>query len=277
MSEKGRTGYADLCVVTAVDIEFAVAARLLTDENLWGRLPTCPTNLPAVGQVTNLPHEFSEEARMKICRGRFGRRRITVLQSGMGARGFDRRLAEHLAANRYDALIVAGLAGGLNPKLRAGDAVLYDLCYGARADRDEVASVGADDGWSKLLFEALRASGRPCVRGSGVTVNEMITEAEDKLALGARYGAAAVDMETFEVLNVCARFDLPAAALRVILDEAGHDTPDFNRAYEPNGLVNAWRMAGAMMARPVAASRFLLNVRPALRTLRENLKVAFCA
>lgn len=214
---------------------------------------------------------------MKICRGRFGRRRITVLQSGMGARGFDRRLAEHLAANRYDALIVAGLAGGLNPKLRAGDAVLYDLCYGARADRDEVASVGADDGWSKLLFEALRASGRPCVRGSGVTVNEMITEAEDKLALGARYGAAAVDMETFEVLNVCARFDLPAAALRVILDEAGHDTPDFNRAYEPNGLVNAWRMAGAMMARPVAASRFLLNVRPALRTLRENLKVAFCA
>jgi nucleoside phosphorylase len=253
MSEKGRTGYADLCVVTAVDIEFTVAVRLLAERSL------------------------SEESRTKVCRGRFGHRRIAVLQSGMGARGFDQRLAEHLAVNRYDALIVAGLAGGLDPKLRAGEGLLYDLCYDARADRDEVASIGADDGWSEFLFEALRAAGRSCVRGSGVTVNKMITEREDKLALGARYHAAAVDMETFEVLSVGARFDLPAAALRVILDEAGHDTPDFNRAYEPDGLVNAWRMAGVMMARPVAASRFLFSVQPALRSLRENLKAAFCA
>jgi len=253
MSEKGRTGYADLCVVTAVDVEFTVAARLLAESSL------------------------SEEAGTKICRGRFGRRRIAVLQSGMGARGFDQRLAEHLAANRYDALIVAGLAGGLDPKLRAGDAVLYDFCHDARADRDEVASVGADEGWSKFLFEALRAASRHCVRSSGVTASRMITEREDKLALGDRYGAAAVDMETFEVLGVCARFDLPAAALRVILDEAGHDTPDFNRAYEADGLVNVRRMAGVMMARPVAATRFLFSVRPALRSLRENLKAALCA
>lgn len=214
---------------------------------------------------------------MKVCRGRFGQRWITVLQSGMGARGFDQRLAEHLAVNRYDALIVAGLAGGLDPKLRAGEAVLYDLCYDARADRDEVTSVATDYGLSEFLFEALRAPDRPCVCGPGIMVNKIITEAEDKLALGARYGAAAVDMETFEVLNMCARFDLPAAALRVILDEAGHDTPDFNRAYEPDGRVNEWRMVGVMMARPVAASRFLLSVQPAIRSLRENLKAVFRA
>ncbi|MGH9832288.1 MAG: hypothetical protein ACREBD_13060 [Blastocatellia bacterium] len=253
MSEMGRTGYADLCVVTAVDVEFTVAARLLAERALF------------------------EESGVKVCRGHFGHRRIAVLQSGMGARGFDQRLAGHLAVNRYDALIVAGLAGGLDPKLRAGEAVLYDLCYDARADRDEVASIGADEGWSKFLFEALRASGRSCVRGSGVTVNKIITEREDKLALGARHNAAAVDMETFEVLSACARFDLPAAALRVILDEAGHDTPDFNRAYEPEGLVNVRRMAGVMMARPLAALSFLLSVHPALRSLRENLKAAFCA
>jgi nucleoside phosphorylase len=273
MSEKGRTGYADLCVVTAVDIEFTVATRLLVESSLSVE----QTLVCSWREQTKVCSTFSEEARMKVCRGRFGQRRIAVLQSGMGAQGFDQRLAEHLAVNRYDALIVAGLAGGLAPKLRAGEAVLYDFCHDARADRGEVARVGADDGWSKLLFETLRASGRHCVRGSGVTVNRMITEREDKLALGHRYGAAAVDMETFEVLDVCARFDLPAAALRVILDEAGHDTPDFNRAYEPDGLVNAWRMAGVMLARPVAASRFLLSVQPALRSLRENLKAVFRA
>jgi nucleoside phosphorylase len=195
----------------------------------------------------------------------------------MGARRFDQRLAEHLAVNRYDALIVAGLAGGLDPKLRAGDAVLYDLCHDARVARGEVASIATDDGISKFLFEALRASGRPCVCGRGIMVDKIITEAVDKLALGARYNAGAVDMETFEVLNVCARFDLPAAALRVILDEAGHGTPDFNQAYDPDGLVNVWRMAGVMMARPVAASRFLLSIQPAIRSLRENLKAVFRA
>lgn len=253
MSDKARTGSADLCVVTAVDIEFTVAARLLAERSL------------------------SEESGVKVCRGHFGRRRIAVLRSGMGARGFDQRLAEHLAVNRYDALIVAGLAGGLDPKLRAGVVVLYDLCFDARPDRDEVANIATENGWSKVLFETLRAAGRSCVRGSGVTVNKMITEREAKLALGARYSAVAVDMETFEVLNACARFDLPAAALRVILDEAGHDTPDFNRAYEPDGLVNVWRMAGVMMARPVAASRFLFGVQPALRSLRENLDAVFRA
>jgi nucleoside phosphorylase len=239
--------------VTAVDIEFTVAARLLAERSL------------------------SEESGMKVCRGHFGRRRIAVLQSGMGAQGFDQRLANHLAVNRYDALIVAGLAGGLDPKLRAGEAVLYDFCHDARVDRDEVASIATDDGLTKFLFEALRASGRSCVRGLGIMVNQIITEAKDKLALGARYGAAAVDMESFEVLEACARFDLPAAALRVILDEAGHDTPDFNRAYESDGLVNAWRTAGVMMARPVAASRFLFSVQPAIRSLRENLKAIFRA
>jgi nucleoside phosphorylase len=250
MSEMGKN---NLCVVTAVDIEFKTAVRLLIEKS------------------------FSERSRMKICRGRFGDRRIAVLQSEMGAAGFAEFLEGHLATNRYDALIVAGLAGGLDPKLRAGDAVVYDLCYDARTDGAEVASIAGDDGLSRFLFEALKASGCSCVRGSGITVSKIITEAEDKLALGARCNAAAVDMETYQVFGVCRRFNLPAAALRVISDRASHDLPDFNRAYEADGRMNLWRTAGVMTARPAAAVRFLLSVRPALRSLGENLKTALGA
>jgi nucleoside phosphorylase len=195
----------------------------------------------------------------------------------MGAVGFDERLAKHLANNRYDALIVTGLAGGLDPKLRAGEAVIYDLCGDARADenrsdRGNVASIACDHWLSQFLFEALKASGSACVRGSGVTAGRIIAEATDKLSLGARYNAAAIDMETYGVLGVCARFNLPAAALRVISDEAGQDLPDFNRAYGADGRMNGWRMAAAMMARPLAALRFLLGIRRALRSLKESLK-----
>jgi len=262
MDETGATSFTDLCIVTAVDVEFKIATDLLSGKS------------------------FSGEPRMKICRGRFGTRRITVLQSEIGAIGFAERLAQHLADNRYDALVVAGLAGGLDPELRVGDAVLYDHCYDARAidpehseqpARGETAVIAGDEMLSGFLFEVLTASNLPCVRGAGITVGRILTEAKDKLALGARYGAAAVDMETYEALSACARLNLPAATLRVISDEAGRDIPDFNRAYEADGRMNGRRMMMAMLARPSASLRFLLSVRSVLKSLKENLLATLSA
>src|SRR5262249_33104000 len=207
---------------------------------------------------------FSEEPRMKICRGLFGGRRITILQSGMGAIGFADRLAKHLTNNRYDALIVVGFAGGLDPQLPVGGAVLYGLCYDARAidltrrerpDREEVAAIAGDELLSDFLCAALTRSGLSFVREPGITAGRIVTEAREKLALGAHYVAAAVDMETFEALSVCARLGLPAAALRVISDEAGRDIPDFNQVYNANGRINAWRKAAPLMSRPAPPFR----------------------
>jgi nucleoside phosphorylase len=252
----GPPPLADLCVVTAVDVEFNIAAKLLSDRSV------------------------TEMGRMKICRGRFGGRRVTVLQSQIGADGFADRLSGHLADNRHDALIVAGLAGGLDPELRAGDTVIYDCCYDARALNGNQASapspgesgrVAGDEALSNRLFEALLAADVSCVRGAGVTVNRIVTESKDKVALIAGYGAAAVDMETYEVIRVCERFGMPAAAFRVISDEAGRDLPDFNRAYEADGRMIRRRMAAAMFARPAASLRFLLGLWRALPSLRESL------
>jgi adenosylhomocysteine nucleosidase len=208
----------------------------------------------------------------------------------MGAVGFAERLAEHLTSNRYDALIIAGLAGGLDPRLRIGDAVLYNLCYDARAidfpplgrpdcgvAPEEVASAAGDGLLSGFLCGALTRAGVPFIQAPGITAGRIVTEAKEKLALGARYGAAAVDMETYQALNACARLGLPAAALRVISDEARRDIPDFNRVYNADGRINGWRMASAMMARPSAALRLMLTVRPALQSLRVSLRAVMGA
>ncbi|MBO0724862.1 MAG: hypothetical protein J2P52_04610 [Blastocatellia bacterium] len=266
MSEPHASGFTDLCVVAAVDVEFKIAAGLLSGKS------------------------FSEETGMKICRGLFGARRVTILQSGMGAPAFTERLAEHLENNRYDALIITGLAGALDPQLRVGDAVLYNLCYDARAVdfpiqeppisedfREEVAVAAGDELLSGFLYGALTRAGISFIKAPGITASRVVAEAKEKLALGARYGGAAVDMETYQALGACARLDLPAAALRVISDEAGRDIPDFNRVYNADGRINGWRMASAMMARPSAALRLMLTIRTALRSLRMNLQAAMGA
>jgi nucleoside phosphorylase len=263
MAESGATGFANLCIVTAVDIEFSLAVKLLSDKS------------------------FSEDARMKICRGLFGGRRVTVLQSQIGANGFAERLAGHLSDNHYDALVVVGLAGGLDPRLRVGDAVAYDFCYDARAidleriERSTHEKAGhvktgraaGDAALSNRLFAALTSAGLSCVQGAGMTVSKIVTASKDKMTLNARFGAAAVDMESYEAISACARFNLPAATLRVISDEAGRDLPDFNRAYDADGRMNGPRMAAAMIARPVASFRFLKGLRRALNSLKKSLVV----
>jgi adenosylhomocysteine nucleosidase len=300
MSELGVSGFTDLCVVTAVDVEFNIAASLVSGKSF---LEESPGARPLGAQVS-LPADFPrgptdriKQARtpalpggrsqgMKIRRGLFGGRRVTILQSGMGAVGFAERLAKHLTNNRYDALIVAGLAGGLDPRLRVGDAVLYSLCYDARdadftraepSGREEVAATVCDEALSGFLCGALTRSGLSFVQAPGITVGKIVTEAKEKSTLGARYGAAAVDMETYQTLDACARLGLPASALRVISDEAGRDIPDFNRIYNADGRMNGWRTFAAMAARPSAALRLLLTVRPALQSLKATLQAAMDA
>lgn len=269
MIEPAISDFTDLCIGAAVDVEFKIAANLLSGKS------------------------FSEESSLKICRGLFGQRRVTILQSGMGAIGFADRLAEHLAKNRYDALIIAGLAGGLDPRLRVGDAVLYNLCYDARdidfplrappgpeeapAEGREKAAAAGDELLSDFVSGALTRAGLSFIKAPGITVGRIVTEAKEKLALGVRYGAAAVDMETYQALSACARFGLPAAVLRVISDESGRDMPDFNRVYNADGRINGWRMASAMMARPSAALRLMMTIRPALQSLKLNLQAAMGA
>ncbi len=253
-------GLTRLCLVTAVEIEFKTASGLLIESS------------------------FEDEAQMRVCRGRFGDRQVTVLKSEMGAFGFAERLAAHLADNQYDALIVAGLAGALDPKLKTGDAIVFNLCYNERTNavgsisrekqlsREENASIACDPNLSRFITETLQASGLSCIRGAGVTVDHIVNRARDKISLGIRFNALAVDMETYDILAVCAGSGLTAAALRVVLDEADSDLPDFNRALKPDGQMSKWQIASAMMISPFVSMRFLFSLRRVVESLHVNLK-----
>jgi nucleoside phosphorylase len=199
------------------------------------------------------------------------------------------RLSAHLRNNQYEALMVAGLAGALDSQIKTGDAVILDKCYNARADRNgsnsgdvqlgsgDNAFIACDDRLSQSIAETLLESGGACIRGAGVTVDRIITSAREKIALGKRYQAAAVDMETYDCLSVCAHFGLSATALRVVSDDAVSDLPDFNRALDREGRMSKWRMASAIMINPINSARFLLSVSRVLDSLRTNLETIYSA
>lgn len=251
-----RMEFTRLCIVTAVELEFKVAAKLLQQKSL------------------------AAENGLNLCRGTIGHKQVTVLQSQMGAVGFAPPLAEHLSANRYDALLIAGLAGALAPQLKAGDAVIYNRCHDARTasrskekplPREKKASIVCNPEFSRFVLATLQSAGLSSVSGAGVTVAEIVTEAERKMEFGKSYESVAIDLETSDVLDVCREFNLPATALRVVSDEASLNLPNFNRARRADGGMDGLQLAQAMLARPLASLRFLRSLRTAKTALRRAL------
>jgi nucleoside phosphorylase len=99
----------------------------------------------------------------------------------------------------------------------------------------------------------------------------IITGAGEKHELASKYGARAVDMETFEIWTASEPFGIPVTAMRIVSDDADSDIPDFNRAYRADGTIIPAEMAAVMAAHPIVTARFLVNLRAALKSLRKGL------
>lgn len=249
-----------LCVVTAADIEFKAVAGRLEDRH------------------------FSQADGVKQCRGRAGRNFVTVLQSEIGAQGFKEKLAAHLGVTKYDALFIIGLAGALSPELKTGEVIFYDTCFVFRPEfgtsdelpKSDQAGV-CDFQVSSSLRQLLMQEGIACMFGAGLTLDFMVTTPEEKLAMGESYGAAAVDMESYDVITISTQCGLPVIVLRVILDEATQKTPDFNLALDTAGRMNYARALFSMLLRPIAAILFFLSLSQAMKVLHRAANVALLA
>lgn len=267
MTATGVEAVSDLCVITAADIEFKTVAKLL-----HAGTPTVENGL-------------------KVLRGRYSARQVTLLKTEIGASGFAEKLQTHLAQNHYAALLVFGLAGALDPVLRTGDVVLYDRCLDgrkleaalrrgkleSRSMTEVVGGIPGDDSLGQKLFEGFGKQGLRCQRGAGLLVARVVIESQQKQALYAHTNAAAIDMETYLVWAVAAEFQLPCAAVRVVMDEAASDLPDFNAGLDDTGRMRLWPTLRALAARPRATVHFLGTLRPALRHLTRAAEAVFQA
>jgi len=253
-----------VCVVTAVDIEFKTVAGLLSQKS------------------------FLSAHQIKICQGYIDTVCVTLLQSEIGAINFEPRLAAHLAENQYDGLLVIGLAGALDPKLRTGAIVLYDSCLKISAQtiaasdvgrkkgkiRESIVSLSYENILTNALRDAFRDSKTDCYTGTGITTDKMVIHKDGKLALGTALNALAVDMESYGVIQTGLRYKLPIAVVRVVIDEANQNTPDFNRALTPEGRTKIGALLLEMASHPLVTFHFLQTLRPSLSSLRQAAKVA---
>ena len=147
-----------------------------------------------------------------LYRGALGRAEVVAALTGVGTAAAARATERVLDAGPVDHLLVVGVAGGIGPGVRVGDAILpervVDLASGAS------------------FRPALLGRGTP--RGTLLTSDRLLVDRAElaRLADPASFGAIAVDMETSAVAAVCERRGCPWSVFRAISDRADDGSVD---------------------------------------------------
>jgi adenosylhomocysteine nucleosidase len=176
----------------------------------------------------------------------FGHGSVRVATIGLGARLLPARWPALLSGLGSPLVISAGVCGGLDPSLAAGDLVLPDGVLGVEGG---LANVTPSHHLAATALAPSASTGRL------VTTREVVATPADKAALFARTGAVAADMESSAILAAAAAAGLPSLVVRAVSDGA-HEAlpPELIRLVSPEGRL---RMAGAvaLIARPAIVTR----------------------
>ncbi|HUI97827.1 MAG TPA: phosphorylase [Xanthobacteraceae bacterium] len=137
---------------------------------------------------------------------------VTVICNGRRERLRDQvqRACEHASG-----LISFGVAGGLDPRVRAGDWVV------AASVVTPTGRYPTDLRWTRQLRAALPRAHYADLSGLDAPVADPAT----KLALGRRHGTVAIDTESHVVAEEAARCGMPFVVARVVLDPAWRALP----------------------------------------------------
>lgn len=185
-----------------------------------------------------------------------------ITLAGGGATDFDARLEAEIVRLRPRGLLSFGVAGGLDPALKVGDAVVATHACGPGWDME------ADLAWATALAAATGA------RLARVAASPApAADVAHKRRLREATGGAVVDMETHAVAHLARERRLPFAVLRVVSDTAGEALPAAALAgMRADGRTDALAVAGALLRRPGELPSLIRTARgygTAMRRLQE--------
>ena len=157
-------------------------------------------------------------------RGALAGTEVLLGLTGIGAGRAAEKIGLFLDTEHPELLLATGFGGGLTGTVSSGDIILAEKVVEVPGGEQEPRELETDE----ALLEALGAVSIPSAtvyRGALLTVEDVVCSAKQKLALGSRYGADGVDMESYVILSEALKREVPCIAARAVFDEAGFELP----------------------------------------------------
>ncbi len=168
----------------------------------------------------------------------------TVIRAGIGGSNA-RRAATVLRDAGVEALLSWGCAAGLDPEIEPGTIVVPTAVLAPDGEKIKV-----DQRLHSSLCQAL-SGGVPIRTECSMSSDSPVVSRQQKAMLYQRYAAVAVDMESAAIAQAARSFDLPFAAVRVVLDPAGQGLPEaVIQGMEDDGSFAIGRCLRCLLKRP---------------------------
>jgi adenosylhomocysteine nucleosidase len=155
------------------------------------------------GKVTMRCATYVEHA------GRWCDRRVVVAECGLGAPAVERAVADVIAIHHPAWVVSTGFAAALAGHLRRGHVLMADRVVDSER-REWTVGLKLDP---RVLAET-----KGLHVGRLLSIDRLVHDPKQKLALGQAYAALACDMETKAVAELCQREKVRFLSVRVISD-----------------------------------------------------------
>jgi adenosylhomocysteine nucleosidase len=174
------------------------------------------------------------------------------------------RKIDRLVAEGATGLISFGIAGALDPKLKAGDLVISATVIDGAAH----CYVGSPN-WLEQALKML-----PHAHAGDIYASDtIISSVDDKARIFKQYSTLSVDMESHHMARVAAKRGLPFIVLRAIADNAGEALPSaFGAGVDEDGQSRPWPIIASLLSgrlRLAEVLRVAKSTSRALATLRS--------
>lgn len=181
--------------------------------------------------------------------GRYHGIDLTLIRTGIGKDAMYAAVSYCIQNLKPTFLMNIGYAGGLDPRLAAGDIIIANSIVD-EADGKIITADSSIVGGAVSKAEA--ANIHYCV-GRIVTVKNAITEPHDKAYIGAKFEAAACDMESATFAAVAASNNIQYVVARAILDTMDTALPALSKTVTADGGITIGKIVGHIKTNPTDA------------------------
>lgn len=181
---------------------------------------------------------------------------IILCRCGMGAERARQATAWLADTYRLQGMISIGFAGGLQPDLCTGDAVLAQHIRAYTAPSGNAPAIFSDPitPTPHLLHVAAQAASLPTAavyHGALLSADGVIASATQKQHLGQLSNALAVDMEAHSIAQAAIRRQLPFVSLKTVFDTYHDDLSlPLTQCTRPTGTLRLASLASAVLRHP---------------------------